>query len=76
VCWSRGVVIALYAPSEDPEGIGSVSLGGTKVPEPTVAQDPRPGREVRHRCRSRCGTDLPNFHTMSGLGTRVSNWLR
>src|SRR5919204_3849335 len=38
--------------------------------EATVADEPEPGREVRHRCRSRCGTDVPNFH-MSRYTTKV-----
>jgi len=31
----------------------------------TVAQEPEPGREVGHRCWSRCGTDVPELHTIT-----------
>ena len=33
----------------------------------SVAQEAKPGRSVRHRCRSRCGTEVPDFHTANGV---------
>ena len=53
-------------PVPAPEGICRLPTGAS------VAQVPKPGRTVRHRCLSQSETDPPNSHTV----TWASEWRR